>query len=67
MKKAHSLYAAMARLCEEGGAVGDFPAFCRRMHVLPGEFNEYLLRELGVGGEELMARCTELICEKPQK
>jgi len=66
MKKPHPLYAAFARLSEDG-VRGDFPAFCRRRRVLPGVLNEYLLRELGESGEALMTRCVERICEKSQK
>lgn len=42
------------RLAETDPHLPDFPAACRRLHVLPGELNETLLRELGVDGERFI-------------
>lgn len=48
------------RLTETDPRLPDFPAACRRLHVLPGELNETLLRELGVDGERfILDQCVE--------
>jgi hypothetical protein len=46
------------RLLEErprrGEAPADFPAYCRRLHVVPGVLDEILIRETGLCGEEII-------------
>ena len=37
-----------------GGVPDDFPAICRRLHVVPGVLDEILLRETGLCGEEII-------------
>ena len=32
----------------------DFPAVCRLLHICPGALDDYLVRELGLCGEELL-------------
>lgn len=44
----------LVRLLETDRTLPDFPAACRRLHLLPGPLNETLLRELGLGGEEFL-------------
>lgn len=57
MKNRNALtLARLVRLLETepASSLSDFPAACRRLRVLPGPLNEFLLRELGVGGEEFL-------------
>ena len=49
--------ARLFRLLEADDTYPDFPAACRRLHLLPGPVNETLLRELGMGGDEFISRC----------
>jgi hypothetical protein len=56
MKQTESITTRLFRLLETEPAFSDFPAVCRRLHVLPGELNETLLREVGISGEELILR-----------
>jgi hypothetical protein len=56
MKQKESATDRLFRLLETERALSDFPAVCRRLHVLPGELNEMLLRETGISGEELILR-----------
>ena len=46
------------RLIEERPRRGDdpvdFPACCRRLHVVPGVLDEILIRETGLCGEEII-------------
>ena len=53
------------RLAETDPHLPDFPAACRRLHVLPGVLDEWLFRELGISGEEILLRWPNLICDWP--
>ncbi|MBQ9449696.1 MAG: hypothetical protein IJU34_00040 [Bacteroidales bacterium] len=61
----HSCLAGFLRLLESGSAPADFPACCRRLHILPGVLDEWLFRELGISGEEILLRWPNLICDWP--
>ncbi|MCR4824083.1 MAG: hypothetical protein K5849_01870 [Bacteroidales bacterium] len=54
--------AAFFELLESGSAPADFPACCRKLHLLPGPLDECLLRELGLRGEEILLQWPNLIC-----
>jgi len=54
MKKTDSCYRAFFRLLDTPGCPADFPACCRRLHVVPGVLNEEIFRELGLSGEVLL-------------
>ena len=58
MKSFDQLYQAFWQLLEEqpprGDAPADFPAIFRRLRVVPGVFNEFLLRQTGYCGEEII-------------
>ena len=56
MKKKASATDRLFRLLETERTLSDFPAACRRLHVVPGELNESLLREVGISGEEIILR-----------
>lgn len=56
MKQKESATDRLFRLLETERAFSDFPDVCRRLHILPGELNEMLLRETGISGEELILR-----------
>lgn len=56
MNRQDSVLTSLFRLLEADRSLSDFPAVCRRLHVLPGELNETLLREVGISGEELILR-----------
>ena len=56
MKQQEPVLSRLFRLLETDRTLSDFPAVCRRLHVLPGELNETLLREMGISGEELILR-----------
>lgn len=56
MNTKESATTRLFRLLETDRSVPDFPAACRRLHVLPGALNEALLRESGISGEELILR-----------
>ena len=56
MNRQDSVLTSMFRQLEADRSLSDFPAVCRRLHVLPGELNETLLREVGISGEELILR-----------
>lgn len=60
MKEKESATARLFRLLETERTLSDFPAACRRLRVLPGVLNEFLLLEVGISGEELILRqCVE--------
>lgn len=67
MKRIHLACADFWRLVESPAPPADFPAACRRLHILPGVLNEYLQREIGANGEELLAPESKLICDWLQK
>ena len=67
MTRQDTRYRDFSRFVEEERTPYDFPACCRSLHVLPGELNELLLRELGACGEDLLLRGGNLICDWPQK
>ena len=58
MKTQDQLFQAFWQLLEErprcGAFPADFPEFCRRLGVVPGVFNEFLLRRTGYCGEEII-------------
>lgn len=58
MKTFDQLCQAFWQLLEEQTrrrtAPADFPAICRRLRVVPGVFNEFLLRQTGYCGEEII-------------
>lgn len=56
MKQKETATACLFHLLETDRTLSDFPAVCRRLHVVPGELNETLLRETGISGEELILR-----------
>ena len=56
MKRKESATNRLFRLLEANRTLSDFPAACRRLHLLPGALNEALLREYGICGEELILR-----------
>ena len=56
MNRHDSVLTSLFRLLEADRSLSDFPAVCCRLHVLPGELNETLLREVGISGEELILR-----------
>lgn len=56
MNQKESSTTRLFRLLETERTHPDFPAACRRLHVIPGELNEALLRETGICGEELILR-----------
>ena len=56
MKQQEPVLSRLFRLLETDRTLSDVPAVCRRLHVLPGELNETLLREMGISGEELILR-----------
>lgn len=56
MKRKESATNRLFRLLETNRTLSDFPAACRRLHLLPGVLNEALLREYGICGEELILR-----------
>jgi hypothetical protein len=56
MRKPTSPTDRLFRLLETDRTLPDFPAACRRLHILPGALNEALLREYGICGEELILR-----------
>lgn len=56
MKRNETVTDRLFRLLETERTFPDFPSVCRRLHVVPGEMNEMLLRETGISGEELILR-----------
>ena len=56
MKQNESATDRLFRLLETERSLSDFPAVCRRLHIMPGELNEILLLETGISGEELILR-----------
>lgn len=54
MKTIETQFQAFVQYLETTPASLDFPAVCRRLRILPGELDEYLVRELGVCGDELI-------------
>jgi hypothetical protein len=53
-RREETLFDRFVRLTETDPDMPDFPAACRRLGVLPGELDEAVFRELGVGGETFM-------------
>lgn len=56
MRRKESATTRLFRLLETDRTLSDFPTACRRLRLLPGSLNEALLREYGIGGEELILR-----------
>ena len=56
MKTAETDFRTLARFLEDSPVRPDFPAVCRLLHLRPGRLDDYLVRELGLCGEELMMR-----------
>lgn len=56
MNKISHACAGFWRLVKSPAPPADFPAACRRLHILPGVLNEYLQREIGANGEELLVQ-----------
>ena len=44
----------LEELPHRGADPADYPAFCRRLRVVPGVLNEILIRETGLCGEEII-------------
>lgn len=56
MKTAETDFLTLARFLETSPVRPDFPAVCRLLRLRPGPLDDYLVRELGLCGEELMMR-----------
>ena len=54
MNNAETDFRILARFLENTPARPDFPAVCRLLRIRPGALDDYLVRELGLCGEELM-------------
>lgn len=56
MKTVETDFRTLARFLENSSVRPDFPAVCRQLRLCPGRLDDYLVRELGLCGEELMMR-----------
>lgn len=56
MKTAETDFLTLARFLETSPVRPDFPAVCRQLRLRPGPLDDYLVRELGLCGEELLMR-----------
>ena len=56
MKTAETDFLTLARFLENTPVRPDFPAFCRLLRLRSGPLDDYLVRELGLCGEELLMR-----------
>ncbi len=56
MKTVETDFRTLARFLEDAPVRPDFPAVCRLLRLRPGALDDYLVRELGLCGEELMMR-----------
>ena len=56
MKTVETDFRTLARFLENSSVRPDFPAVCRLLSLCPGRLDDYLVRELGLCGEELMMR-----------
>ena len=56
MKTVETDFRTLARFLENTPVRPDFPAVCRLLRLRPGALDDYLVRELGLCGEELLMR-----------
>ena len=56
MKTVETDFRTLARFLENSSVRPDFPAVCRLLRLRPGPLDDYIVRELGLCGEELMMR-----------
>ena len=54
MKNAETDFRTFVRFLENTSVRPDYPTVCRLLHIRPGILDDFLLRELGLCGEELM-------------
>ena len=54
MKTIETDFRTFVRFLEDTPVRPDFPAVCRQLHICPGALDDYLVRELGLCGEELL-------------
>ncbi len=56
MRTVETDFRTLARFLEDTPVRPDFPAVCRLLRLRPGALDDYLVRELGLCGEELLMR-----------
>ena len=54
MKTIEDDFCTFVRFLENTPVRPDYPAVCRLLHINPGVLDDYLIRELGMCGDELM-------------
>ncbi|NLZ20272.1 MAG: hypothetical protein GXY24_08475 [Bacteroidales bacterium] len=54
MNNVESDFRAFVHYLETTPVRPDYPAVCRQLRIRPGVLDDYLIRELGLCGEELM-------------